>query len=70
VRETTFVSVEPEALVLSTNGGPIPGPCAGQLTGRFQHEYPPETSALRAPTFGRVARRNLARERVGAMVSP
>jgi hypothetical protein len=70
VREATFVRVDPEALVPSTDGVPTPGPCGGKLTRRFRYQHQPATSALRSPTFGRVACTNRARERVGAMASP
>lgn len=50
------IKTDPRARVLSTNGVPIPGLyAAGEMTGLFYHEYPPDTSVLRSLTFGRVA---------------
>ena len=55
------LKVDPDGRVLDTNEAPIPGLyAAGEITGHFHGKHPPQTSVLRASTFGRVVGLNVA----------
>jgi tricarballylate dehydrogenase len=55
------LKVDTDGRVLNTNDVPIPGLyAAGEVTGHFYHKQPPQTSVLRASTFGRIVGTNVA----------
>jgi succinate dehydrogenase/fumarate reductase flavoprotein subunit len=56
------LKVDSDGRVLNTDEAPIPGLyAAGEITGHFQHKQPPQTSVLRASTFGRIIGANVVR---------
>lgn len=56
------LKVDSDGRVLNTNESPIPGLyAAGEITGHFHHKHPPQTSVLRANTFGRIVGTNVAK---------